>query len=294
MGFNMVERLSKKDYELFVYDSSFETNSELQEKVKNLGSKIHAIKSLENLVQSLDPNFPKTIWLMVPHAVVDDVLNELKKFLKPGDTIIDGGNSPYKESMRRAEELKNLQINYLDVGVSGGPDGAKNGVCLMIGGEKSIYEKYVQLFSDIAAPDAFAYLGKSGAGHFTKMIHNGIEYGMMQSLAEGFGILKASQFDLNLLDVAKIYNNKSVIESRLVAWLQNAFLTEGQNLELISPTVEGTGEGLWTVQTGQELGISTPAISAAVDFRNQSKTNPSFVGKVVSALRNQFGGHKVK
>ena len=218
---------------------------------------------------------------------------EFIQFLDKGDTIIDGGNSPYKDSIRRAKELDGKGIDFLDAGVSGGPSGARNGACIMVGGKRVVYRKFKNLFRDLSARKGYAYVGKSGAGHFVKMVHNGIEYGMMQAIAEGFAVMKVSPFDLNLLKIADLYNHQSVIESRLVGWLKTAFKQYGEDLEYISGSVAQTGEGSWTVEAAKELGIPAPIIEGALNFRIQSQTNPTYTGKIVSALRNQFGGHEV-
>jgi 6-phosphogluconate dehydrogenase len=212
----------------------------------------------------------------------------------PGDIVIDGGNSPYKESIRRATELETRGIDFLDAGVSGGPAGARNGACIMVGGKKEVFEKFEAVFRDLSVPDGYGYLGRTGTGHFVKMVHNGIEYGMMQSLAEGFTIMKASDFGLDLTKIADVYNHKSVIESRLVGWLQYAFEQYGEDLKDISGSAAQSGEGMWTVEAGKELSIPTPIIQAALDFRIQSQAHPSYTGKLISAMRNQFGGHEVK
>lgn len=237
---------------------------------------------------------PRIIWLMVPHAVVDDVLKDLVPHLSKGDTVIDGGNSFYEHSMRRAKELTKKGINFLDCGTSGGPSGARKGACLMIGGDEKVYKKHEKLFRDLAVLDGYAYVGKAGAGHFVKMVHNGIEYGMMQAIGEGFEVMKKSKFKLPLVDIAKLYNHSSVIESRLVGWLSKAFKENSESLSGISGEVSHSGEGLWTVKTAKALGVPVKVIKDSLDFRVKSKGNPSYTGQVVSALRNQFGGHNVK
>lgn len=249
--------------------------------------------SLKELVEALQK--PRAIWLMLPHKAVDEVLSELMPFLSSGDTVIDGGNSPYKESIRREKELARKGIGFLDVGVSGGPEGARNGACLMVGGKKELYQKHEQLFKDLAIPGSFGYMGKSGAGHFVKMVHNGIEYGMMQSIGEGFEIMKKSPFSLDLNSIANVYNHGSVITSRLVGWLAEAYAKFGDNLdkdECCSGKVSHSGEGQWTVETARELGIPVAIIEGALEFRKQSQNNPSYTGRVISALRHEFGGHK--
>jgi 6-phosphogluconate dehydrogenase len=230
---------------------------------------------------------------MIPYQAVEGVLKELIPFLDKGDTVIDGGNSPYKESMKRAKELEERGIYFLDVGVSGGPGGARNGACIMVGGRKEIYKMFKNLFRDVSVRGGYRFIGKSGAGHFVKMIHNGIEYGMMQVIAEGFSIMKASPFDLDLMTVAEIYNHRSVIESRLVSWLKKAFEQYGEDLESVAGSVGQTGEGTWTVEVARELGVPAPFIEGALSFRIESQKNPSYTGRILSALRNQFGGHEV-
>ncbi|MEC4684514.1 MAG: decarboxylating 6-phosphogluconate dehydrogenase [Nitrospirota bacterium] len=286
MGGNMVFRLLEHGWNIAAYDSVTENVREVEKKgAKGAGS-------LEDLVEKAGT--PRLLWLMVPHQRVDNVLTALTPLLNKGDTIIDGGNSNYKESIRRSRELNEKGINFLDVGVSGGPRGAREGACVMVGGEKGLFEKHEVLFKDIAAQDAYGYMGKSGAGHFVKMVHNGIEYGMMQAIAEGFAVIKASDFDIDLREVCRVYNHRSVIESRLTGWLQKAFEEYGEDLDEISGSVSHSGEGLWTVETAKELGVSVPVIEESLKFREESQKTPSYTGQILSALRNQFGGHEVK
>jgi 6-phosphogluconate dehydrogenase len=286
MGYNMVELLLDKKYEVVVYNRS----EEPVKKIAKLGAQPAA--SLRMLVAALTP--PRLVWIMVPYNAVDDVLKDLVPLLAKGDTMIDGGNSPYKESMRRAKELKGKDIDFLDAGVSGGPGGARAGACIMVGGKEAVFRTHEQLFRDLAVENGYAYLGRSGAGHFVKMVHNGIEYGMMQAMAEGFAVMKASPFNLDLEKVADLYNHRSVIESRLVGWLKSTYEQSGPELKDISGSVAQSGEGMWTVDAAKELGIPVPIIQGALSFRLQSQKNPSYIGKVVSALRHQFGGHEVK
>jgi 6-phosphogluconate dehydrogenase len=285
MGFNMAERLLEKGHEVSVFD----TNAESVTNIAKHGA--HPSGSLKSLTAALVP--PRLVWLMIPYQVVESLLQELAPLLHEGDAVIDGGNSPYKESMRRALELERKGIDFLDAGVSGGPAGARNGACIMVGGKRSIFEKYEQLFRDLSADQGYKYMGKSGSGHFVKMVHNGIEYGMMQAIAEGFAIMKDSPFDLNLEKIADIYNHKSVIESRLVGWLKDAFKEYGQDLGAISGSVSQSGEGIWTLEAAKELGIPIPIIEGALNFRMQSEKKPSYTGQILSVLRNQFGGHEV-
>lgn len=287
MGFNMTARLLEKGYSVVAFD----VEDDARQRAEKLNGDILVVSNIQSLVSSLDK--PRLIWIMVPHRFVDDVLTELAPLLARGDVLIDGGNSFYEDSMRRAKELNRKGINFLDVGVSGGPNGAKNGACLMIGGRADLFKKYEGLFRDLAAPDGYAYLGESGAGHFVKMIHNGIEYGMMQAIAEGFTVMKKSNFKLDLAKVADVYNHQSVIESRLIGWLKSAFDQYGEDLAEISGAVSHSGEGEWTVTTAHKLNVRVPIIEGALKFRIESHTKPSYTGKIVSALRHQFGGHYV-
>ncbi|MBI4086099.1 MAG: NADP-dependent phosphogluconate dehydrogenase [Candidatus Liptonbacteria bacterium] len=327
MGKNMALRLLEKRWNVIAYDVSPEARQEI---ILKGGV---ATNSIPELVGQLE--LPRTIWLMVPAGkILDEVIfgtsaklsadpeqrrrvgsNGLAALLAKGDMIIDGGNSLYEDSIRRAKKLKKFGISFLDAGVSGGPGGARNGACLMVGGEKSAYDKREDLFRDLAVSDGYEYVGKAGAGHFVKMIHNGIEYGMMQAIAEGFDVLRTAdlrglnpstrlrasadkrgklKYKFNLKKIAGIYNRGSVIESRLVGWLKNAFEEYGENLERISGSVGHTGEGEWTVKTAKKLGVPAKVIEDAFKFRVQSAKKPSYVGKILSALRNQFGGHKAK
>lgn len=286
MGFNMAERLLEKSYKVVAYNRSKEPVDEIVKK----GAK--PAYSLKDLVSSLEN--PRIIWLMVSHQAVDAVLGELIPLLEEEDTIIDGGNSPFKDSIRRSKEIEDKKINFLDAGTSGGPSGARDGACIMVGGRKKIFEKFKDLFKDLSAPEAYGYMGKAGAGHFVKMVHNGIEYGMMQAIAEGFAVMKKSDFNPDLKEVARVYNHRSVIESRLVGWLKNAFEQYGEDLNEISGSVKHTGEGKWTVETARELGIPVPIIEGSLKFRDDSQDNPSYTGQIVSALRGQFGQHEVK
>jgi 6-phosphogluconate dehydrogenase len=285
MGFNMVERLLEKGHEVVVFDK----DENALQNISKHGAR--SANSLQSLADSLIA--PRLIWLMIPYQAVDPVIEELASFLQKGDVIIDGGNSPYKESIRRAGQLNAKGIDFLDVGVSGGPSGASTGACIMVGGRRELFDRSEGLFRDLSAEGGYGYMGNSGAGHFVKMVHNGIEYGMMQAVAEGFALMKASPFDLDLMKIAELYNHRSVIESRLIGWLKQAFEEYGDGLEQISGSVFHSGEGEWTVKAAEEFGIPAPVIKEALNFRIQSRETPSYTGKILSALRNQFGGHEV-
>jgi 6-phosphogluconate dehydrogenase len=280
MGGHMAARLKSKGWNVVGFD---------------VDPKLSDVSSLRELAEHL--NHHKIIWLMVPAGKpVDETLfgkQGLVKFLQRGDIVVDGGNSYYKDSLRRAKKLKQRGVEFLDIGISGGPVSIQLGrFAIMVGGEKRIYEKCKPLFHDLSDTSP-GYMGKSGAGHFAKMIHNGIEYGMMQALAEGFSILKKSPFRFRLKDVAKVYNQNSIIASRLTSWLQEGFEKYGEDLKTASGTVAHTGEGEWTVKTAKELGIPIPIIKGAFGFRIQSKKKPSYTGKILSMLRAVFGGHRM-
>jgi len=286
MGRNMVDRLLEKGYEVSAYDA----DPNARESARAAGAR--TASSIEDLMKHVAA--PRTIWLMVPHQVVDQVLDALAPHLQKGDTIIEGGNSPFKETIRRAKEHEDKGINFLDAGVSGGPGGARDGACIMVGGSMATYSKYKPLFSALSVPHGYAHMGKSGAGHFVKMVHNGIEYGMMQALAEGFDIMKASEFNLPLTTIANLYNHGSVIESRLVGWLKDGFSIYGENLDGITGSTASTGEGHWTVDTAKEMGVDVPVIEGSIRVREKTQDAPSFQGQVLSVMRNQFGGHSAQ
>lgn len=290
MGGGIVRRLVKKGWTVHGFDNSEMVVRELE----SFG--MEAASSPAMLVAQLPT--PRLVWLMVPAGkIVDEVLfgkDGIAKKLSKGDIVIDGGNSFYKDSMRRAKKLSALGITFVDVGFSGGPGGARNGACLMVGGDESTFKKLEPLYRDLSIEDGYRFFKGAGAGHFVKMVHNGIEYGMMQSLAEGFAILKKSKFKPDLARVAESYNHGSVIQSRLVGWLESAYKEFGENLTAISGKVGHSGEGEWTAKTAHELKVPAKIIEESFKFRVQSSKNPSYTGKVVSALRGQFGGHSVK
>ena len=291
MGYNMTERLIEKGHKVVAYDTDDEAVSDIEEKGA-IG-----VSSLEALVaktRELDPQNPITIWLMIPWKFVDASLKELTEYLKEGDIVIDGGNSPYLETLRRSEEMAGKGMRFMDVGVSGGPEGARYGACLMVGGEPDLYTKYEALFKDLSVPDGYGHMGAVGTGHYVKMVHNGIEYGMMQAIGEGFGLMrKSGEFKIDLPEVARVYNKGSVIQSSLIQWLQDAYEDDGEDLERVSGEVSHSGEGQWTIDAASREGIELPIIEKSLQFRKDSEGNASYIGQVVSALRNQFGGHKV-
>lgn len=286
MGYNMVLRLLEKKYKVIVSNRSLEPVRKAEKKGAI------STKSSTEVLEKLKT--PRLIWVMVPYTAVEEVLKEITPMLKKGDTVIDGGNSPYVASIRRAKKLKKIGVHFLDAGVSGGPEGARKGACIMVGGAEKIYKKRQKLFRDLSAPKAYGYMGPSGAGHFVKMVHNGIEYGMMQAIAEGFAVMRKSKFKLNLTEVARVYSQKSVIESRLISWLQNAYKEYGEDLDEVSGKVSQSGEGLWTVEAAAKFGVETPIIKGSAGYRKKTQKKSNYTGKIISALRGQFGGHSVK
>ncbi|MBI2984188.1 MAG: decarboxylating 6-phosphogluconate dehydrogenase [Candidatus Kerfeldbacteria bacterium] len=281
MGLNLSLRLAEKRWSVAGFDPQ----------AKSVQG-VSVVDSLSSLVEQLPS--PKVVWLMVPHQVVDQTLFGkvgLASLLHKGDIVIDGGNSYYRDSIRRAKKLSIKGIKFIDVGVSGGPGGARYGPSLMVGGQRQDVEQVEHLFLDLALSDGYQFFPGHGAGHFVKMVHNGIEYGMMQAVAEGFTILKKSSFKLDLAKVAEVYNHGSVIESRLMEWLRRGLVLHGPDFKGVSGTVAHTGEGEWTVKTAKALKVQTKIIEASLQFRKLSAKKPSYTAKILSALREQFGGH---
>ncbi|MFQ6580981.1 phosphogluconate dehydrogenase (NAD(+)-dependent, decarboxylating) [Priestia megaterium] len=286
MGYNLSLNLMDNHHEVVAYD----VNKEAVEKLANEGAT--GAVTVEELVNEL-PHSPKVVWIMVPAGeVTKNVITELKELLSEGDIIIDGGNSNYKESVRRAQDLQEKGIYFFDVGTSGGMEGARNGACTMIGGDAEVFRTIEPFFNDICVENGFMYAGKSGSGHFLKMVHNGVEYGMMQSIAEGFEVLEKSQFDFDYEAVARVWNNGSVVRSWLMELTENAF-SKDPKLDSIKGVMQSSGEGKWTVETALDLQTATPVIALSLMMRYRSLEEDTFTGKVVAALRNEFGGHGV-
>lgn len=286
MGFNLALNLKDHGYEVVAYNK---TKSRIEEAEKE---GIVGVYSLEELVQKLDGR--RIIWLMVPAGdVVDDIIGQLVPQLDSHDIIIDGGNSNYKDTLRRFKELADLNIDFVDVGTSGGISGARYGACTMIGAKKSVFSAIQQVFRDISVEDGYLYTGECGSGHFVKMVHNGIEYGMMQAIGEGFEILDKSKFDLDFEAVAKVWSNGSVIRGWLMDLVQIAFHKDA-HLDDIKDIIHSSGEGLWTVKEALTLKVPAPVIAGSLFVRFASEQDESFSAKVVAALRNEFGGHNVE
>jgi 6-phosphogluconate dehydrogenase len=286
MGFNLALNIHQHGHDVLAFD----LNATLLDSISSKG--IQSFNSLDKLLQSF--NGKKILWLMIPAGkAVDETLAKIKPLLSKGDIVIDGGNSLYKDSIRRAKDLESHGIDFLDCGTSGGTEGALNGVCAMIGGKRTAFDYVESLFKDISITNGYLYCGPSGSGHFVKMIHNGIEYGMMQSIAEGFEVMQKSEFGLDLKSVAKVWNHGSVVRSWLMELTENA-LSKDPNLDSIKGVMHSSGEGKWTLEAALERQIATPVIALSVLMRYRSLEQDTFSGKVVAALRNEFGGHAVE
>ncbi|UVI29035.1 phosphogluconate dehydrogenase (NAD(+)-dependent, decarboxylating) [Paenibacillus spongiae] len=285
MGLNLGQNLMDSSHQVVAFD----LNASAVEEMRTKGAEGAA--SLKELVQALEP--PRIVWIMVPHNVVDSVIGELSPLLSKGDIVIEAGNSHYKESIRRHNELREIGVSFLDVGTSGGMEGARNGACYMIGGDAEAWKIVEPIFQDTAVDNGYLYAGKAGSGHFLKMVHNGIEYGMMAAIGEGFEVLEKSDFDYDYEKVARVWNHGSVIRSWLMELMEHAF-SKDTNLEDIKGIMHSSGEGKWTVEEALDLQTATPVIAMSLLMRYRSLESDTFTGKVVAALRNEFGGHAVE
>ena len=276
MGNGMTARLERSGHTVQTYDPNVPSTA----------------STLEELASQLEP--PRAVWLMVPSGpITESTFQELLGILEPGDTIVDGGNSNFRDSIRRGEEAGARDLHFVDAGVSGGIWGLKEGFCLMVGGDEEAVGRLEPVFLALAPEGGYAHVGKGGAGHFVKMVHNGIEYGIMQAYAEGFELLEAAHdFELDLRQIAALWNRGSVVRSWLLELLEAA-LTQHPGLEGIRGYVQDSGEGRWTVQEAVEHSVPLPAITLALFARFASRQDESFAAKVNAALRGQFGGHDV-
>jgi 6-phosphogluconate dehydrogenase len=278
MGNGMTERLREAGHEIETYDPNVEART---------------AESLDALKERLDA--PRAFWIMVPAGeITEAVFQDLLKIADEGDAIVDGGNSNFRDSQRRYAEAKARGIGFVDAGVSGGIWGLEVGFCLMVGGDDAPVKRLEPLFTALAPEAGYAHVGASGAGHFTKMVHNGIEYGLMQAYAEGFEIIEHSEFDVDLHELSGIWRNGSVVRSWLLELLHTAFEEHGNKLDDIAPWVEDSGEGRWTIHEAIAENVPAPVISAALFARFASRNEINFAAKVSAALRNQFGGHAIK
>ncbi|MED1721335.1 phosphogluconate dehydrogenase (NAD(+)-dependent, decarboxylating) [Brevibacillus parabrevis] len=286
MGYNLTLNLLSHRHEVVAYDVDKSRAEEL--------SREGAIPaaSVEDAVAKLDA--PRVIWLMVPAGeIVDQLVDQLSAILAPGDIVIDGGNSHYKQSVERYERLKANGIHFLDAGTSGGMEGARHGACMMIGGDREAFAHIEPMIRDINVDKGYLYTGDAGSGHFLKMIHNGIEYGMMQAIGEGFEVLEKSQYNYDFAEVARVWANGSVIRGWLMDLTERAFRKDAK-LDDIRGVMHSSGEGKWTLETALDLQAATPVIAMSLLMRYRSLDEDAFHGKVVAALRNEFGGHAVE
>ncbi|MCL2726629.1 MAG: decarboxylating 6-phosphogluconate dehydrogenase [Polyangiaceae bacterium] len=286
MGGNMVKRLLGGGHHVVAFDR----DAAVVDKLAKEGAT--AASSLADMVAKLAA--PRTVWVMVPSGKpTDTTIEELGKLLSPNDIVIDGGNSNFHDSIRHSDELAKKQIRFLDAGTSGGIWGLEVGYCLMVGGDKSAFDHVEPALATLAPKDGLGYFGKAGAGHFAKMVHNGIEYAMMQAYAEGFELLKATEYGYDLRQLTKVWNRGSVVRSWLLELAEHAFNVDPE-LASLKPYVEDSGEGRWTVTEAIAHSVPVPTISASLFARFVSRQENSFAMRVLAALRNEFGGHAVR
>ncbi len=286
MGGNMTTRLVLGGHDVVAFDR----NAEAVDRAVSNGAT--GAGSLEDLVSKLAP--PRAVWLMVPAGeITESTIATLSEILGPGDIVVDGGNSRYTDSIERAARLSAAGIEFVDAGVSGGVWGLDEGFCLMIGASQSSFDRLQPVFATLAPEDGSAHVGPAGAGHFVKMVHNGIEYALMQGYAEGFELLEASEFDLDLSQIADVWRHGSVVRSWLLDLTAKA-LADDPGLKDVSAYVEDSGEGRWTIETALDNAVPTPAIAAALFARFSSRQDDSFAARLLAALRHEFGGHATK
>jgi 6-phosphogluconate dehydrogenase len=287
MGANMVRRLLRDKHEIVAYNRTPEKTKEIA------GEGATAAFSIGELVDKLDK--PRAVWIMVPAGDATEAqIAELMEHLESGDTIIDGGNTNFHDDQRRHAELATKGIQYIDAGTSGGVWGLQVGYCLMVGGDEAAVKPLEPVFVSLAPPGGYLHVGGAGAGHYVKMVHNGIEYGLMQAYAEGFEIMHASDYPLDLAAISDLWMQGSVVRSWLLELAGRAFKANGADLEHIKGYVEDSGEGRWTVQDAIDHNVPAPVITLSLQTRFRSRQDDSYGGKVLAALRNEFGGHAVK
>jgi 6-phosphogluconate dehydrogenase len=289
MGANMVRRLVRDGHEIVVYNRTPEKSKEIEAE----GEGARAMFSIEDMVEALEK--PRAVWIMVPAGDATEAqIDELLEHLEPGDTIIDGGNTNFHDDVRRHEALKAKGIHYVDAGTSGGIWGLQVGYCLMVGGDDEAVKPLEPILKTLAPDGGYLHVGGPGAGHYVKMVHNGIEYGLMQAYAEGYEILHASDYDLDLAAIADLWQQGSVVRSWLNELAGRAFKANGPDLEHLKGFVADSGEGRWTVQEAIDHDVPAPVITLSLLTRFRSRQDDSYGAKVLAALRNEFGGHEVK
>ncbi len=288
MGGNMVHRIHRDSDNQVV---AFDFNESAVETAVGFGAS--AASSLQDLVSKLEA--PRTVWIMVPAGdPTEQTVKQLAELLEKGDTIVDGGNTNWHDDVRRASELDEIGIHYIDVGTSGGVWGLEVGYCMMVGGHEESVQRLAPILDTLAPPDGWRRFGDAGAGHFVKMVHNGVEYGMMQAYAEGFDLMHQSKFPIELKEVAGLWNRGSVVRSWLCELAERAFDQEGNDLEDIKGFVSDSGEGRWTITDAIDHDVPVPVITAALYARLYSRGNGDYTNRVLAALRGQFGGHAIE
>jgi 6-phosphogluconate dehydrogenase len=293
IGAGMARRVARGGHQVVAWNRTASVATELAAEPENDGY-VTAVASVDDLVAGLDA--PRFVLLSLPAGdATQGLIDQIAPLLAAGDTIVDTGNANFRDSARRATELAARNLTFLDMGVSGGVWGLQVGFCAMVGGDRAAFERLEPAIATLAPPDGYLYCGPAGAGHYVKMVHNGIEYGLMEAYGEGFDILHASDYDLDLAAIARLWNHGSVIRSWLLELAGNAFEKEGNDLEGIAGWVADSGEGRWTVADALEHDVPAPIITLALIQRLRSRRSPdSFTDRVLAALRNEFGGHAVK
>src|SRR5215210_5308789 len=288
MGGNMVHRIMRdSDHDVVAFDYNEDAVSTAE------GHGATGVHSLEDLVAGLSK--PRMVWIMVPSGdPTEQTINALAPLLEPGDVVIDGGNTKWHDDVRRAATLDEQGLRYVDVGTSGGVWGLDIGYCMMVGGHQESVDRLAPILDVLAPPDGWRHFGDAGAGHFVKMVHNGVEYGIMQAYAEGFELMHRSKFDPDLKEVAGLWNRGSVVRSWLCELAERAFEQEGNELGSLQGYVDDSGEGRWMMADGIEMAVPTPALAASLYARFYSRKEGDYAARVLAALRNQFGGHAVK
>jgi 6-phosphogluconate dehydrogenase len=285
MGYNLALNMKDKGIEVGVYNRGKEPLVRIRE------DGVRAFDTVETMVAELES--PKVVWIMVTAGpATEAVISQVEPLLSPGDIIVDGGNSRFTDTLRRGNELEAKGIYFVDAGTSGGTDGARYGACMMVGGDEKAVAVLEPYFTALNVEEGYLHCGKRGSGHYVKMVHNGIEYGMMQAIGEGLEIIRKSEFDVDFEKVANVWNHGSIIAGYLMQMTKQAFENNGM-LESVVPRIDALGEGQWTVEEAIRLGVSAPVITSSLFVRNASKDDGKFSDRVVAAQRNEFGGHKL-
>jgi 6-phosphogluconate dehydrogenase len=293
MGGNMVRRLVRDGHQVVAWNRTVGKAVELADEERAAGHELDAADSVAALVHRLEK--PRRVWIMVPAGDATEAqIAELLEHLEAGDTIVDGGNTNFHDDIRRHANLQGHGVHYVDAGVSGGIWGLTNGFCLMVGGDREAVEPLEPIFRALAPADGYLHAGPPGAGHYVKMVHNGIEYGLMQAYAEGFEIMHASEYPLDLGAISDLWNHGSVVRSWLLELAVDAFKRNGEDLASLKGWVADSGEGRWTVQEAIDRDVPAPVITLSLQTRFRSRQDDSYGAKVLAALRNEFGGHEVK